>query len=122
LPGVALIAPGNLHMLLQRSGASYSVVLKNGPAVHYQRPSVDVMFQSVARNAGRNAVGVILTGMGADGAKGLLEMHEAGAKTIAQDEETCVVYGMPREAVKLGATDEVLPLAQIPKQVFHFLR
>lgn len=120
-PGVALIAPGNLHMLLERSGASYSVALKNGPAVHYQRPAVDVLFQSVARNAGRNAVGVILTGMGADGAKGLFDMHQSGAKTIAQDEDSCVVYGMPREAVKLGAADEVLPLGQIPKAVFSML-
>ena len=121
-PGVALIAPGNLHMLLERSGASYSVSLRSGPAVHYQRPSVDVMFSSVARNAGRNAVGVILTGMGADGAKGLLDMHQAGARTIAQDEATCVVYGMPREAVKLGGADEVLPLGQIPKAVFNLLQ
>lgn len=121
-PGVALIAPGNQHLLLRRSGASYSVVVKDGPAVHYQRPSVDVMFQSVAQNAGKNAVGVILTGMGADGAKGLQMMHETGSHTIAQDEETCVVYGMPKEAVKLGATDEVLPLKQIPQAIFNSLR
>jgi len=121
-PGVALIAPGNQHLLLRRSGASYSVVVKDGPAVHYQRPSVDVMFQSVAQNAGKNAVGVILTGMGADGAKGLQMMHETGSHTIAQDEETCVVYGMPKEAVRLGATDEVLPLKQIPQAIFNSLR
>ncbi len=121
-PGVALVAPGNHHLLLKRSGASYSVVIKDGPAVHFQRPSVDVMFQSVAQNAGKNAVGVILTGMGADGAKGLQMMHETGAKTIAQDEESCVVYGMPKEAVKLGAADDVLPLNQIPQAIFTSLR
>lgn len=121
-PGVALIAPGNYHLLLQRSGASYSVVLKNGPAVHFQRPSVDVMFQSVARNAGRNAVGVILTGMGADGAAGMLQMHETGAKTIAQDEDSCVVFGMPKEAIKAGAVDEIIPLQQIPQGIFQMLK
>ncbi|HQU86590.1 MAG TPA: chemotaxis response regulator protein-glutamate methylesterase [Pyrinomonadaceae bacterium] len=121
-PGVALVAPGNYHMLLQRSGASYSVVLKNGPAVHFQRPSVDVMFQSVARNAGKNAVGVILTGMGADGATGMLQMHETGAKTIAQDEDSCVVFGMPKEAIKVGAVDEIMPLQQIPQGIFQLLK
>ena len=121
-PGVALIAPGSDHLLLKRSGASYSVAVKGGPAVNYQRPSVDVLFQSVAQNAGKNAVGVILTGMGADGAKGMQMMHETGAKTIAQDEESCVVYGMPREAVKLGAVDDILPLKQIPQAIFNSLR
>lgn len=121
-PGVALVAPGNYHLLLQRSGASYSVVLKNGPAVHYQRPSVDVMFQSVARNAGKNSVGVILTGMGADGASGMLAMHENGARTIAQDEESCVVFGMPKEAIKIGAVDEIMPLSQIPQGIFQMLK
>ncbi|MBS1792384.1 MAG: chemotaxis response regulator protein-glutamate methylesterase [Acidobacteria bacterium] len=121
-PGVALVAPGNHHLLLKRSGASYSVVVKDGPVVHFQRPSVDVMFQSVAQNAGKNAVGVILTGMGADGAKGLQMMHDNGAKTIAQDEDTCVVYGMPKEAVKLGAADEILPLPQIPQAIFNSIR
>lgn len=121
-PGVALVAPGNYHMLLQRSGASYSVVLKNGPAVHFQRPSVDVMFQSVARNAGKNAVGVILTGMGADGATGMLQMHETGAKTIAQDEDSCVVFGMPKEAIKVGGVDEIMPLQQIPQGIFQLLK
>lgn len=120
-PGVALVAPGNHHMLLRRSGASYSVVVKDGPAVHYQRPSVDVMFQSVAQNAGKNAVGVILTGMGADGARGLQMMHETGSHTIAQDEDSCVVFGMPKEAVKLGAVDEVLPLGNIPQAIFGSL-
>lgn len=121
VPGVALVAPGNHHMLLKRSGASYSVVVKDGPAVHFQRPSVDVMFQSVAQNAGKNAVGVILTGMGADGARGLGMMHEAGSHTIAQDEETCVVYGMPKEAVKLGAVDEVKPLGDMTQAIFNSL-
>jgi len=120
-PGTALIAPGNQHMLLQKSGARYSVILKDGPLVHYQKPSVDVMFQSVARNAGKNAVGVILTGMGADGAKGLLEMRESGAQTIAQDEATCVVFGMPGEAVKLGAACEILPLQKIPGRVISLV-
>ena len=120
-PGVVLIAPGNQHMLLKRSGASYSVVVKDGPAVHYQRPSVDVMFQSVAQNAGKNAIGVILTGMGADGARGMQMMHDTGSHTIAQNEESCVVYGMPKEAVKLGAADEVLHLSQIPQAIFNSL-
>ncbi len=112
--GVALVAPGNHHMLLQQSGARYTVKIKDGPAVHYQRPSVDVLFNSVARGAGRNAIGVLLTGMGADGARGLLAMRQGGAHTIVQDEQTCVVYGMPKEAVKLGAADEVVPLPDIP--------
>lgn len=120
-PGVALVAPGNQHLLLKRSGASYSVIVKDGPAVHYQRPSVDVMFQSVAQNAGKNAVGIILTGMGADGARGLQMMHETGSHTIAQDEDSCVVYGMPKEAVKLEAVDEILPLLKIPKAIFSSL-
>ncbi|MFZ7125714.1 MAG: protein-glutamate methylesterase/protein-glutamine glutaminase [Desulfobacterales bacterium] len=117
VPGVALIAPGNRHMLLQRSGGVYLVRVKEGPRVHYQRPSVDVLFQSVAKNAGANAVGVILTGMGADGAKGMLAMKESGAYNLAQDEETCVVFGMPREAIRIGGVDEVLPLGKIPKAI-----
>jgi two-component system chemotaxis response regulator CheB len=119
VPGIALLAPGNQHMLLQRSGANYSVILKNGPAVHFQRPSVDVLFQSVAKNAGSNALGVILTGMGKDGAKGMLAMHETGARTIAQDEKSCVVFGMPKEAIRLGAADEVLPLRRITQAIFQ---
>jgi two-component system, chemotaxis family, protein-glutamate methylesterase/glutaminase len=111
--GRALIAPGNYHMLLRRSGARYYVEVKTGPMVHHQRPSVDVLFKSVADYAGANAVGVILTGMGADGADGLLKMREAGAGTIAQDEQSCVVFGMPKEAVKLGAAEKVLPLQHI---------
>jgi two-component system, chemotaxis family, protein-glutamate methylesterase/glutaminase len=122
VPGTALIAPGNRHMLLYRRGGTYLVNLKNGPRVHYQRPSVDVLFQSVAKNAGRNAVGVLLTGMGADGAKGLLAMRENGAHTIAQDEKTCVVFGMPKEAVKLGAADEIVPLSKIAQAIINALK
>ena len=119
VPGVALIAPGNYHMVLRRSGAQYLVKIKGGPRVHYQRPAVDVLFQSVARYAGANAVGVILTGMGADGAKGLLEMKAAGAHTIAQDEATCVVFGMPKEAINLGAATEVMPLPRMAGAVIN---
>jgi two-component system chemotaxis response regulator CheB len=111
--GTALIAPGNFHMLLRRSGARYYVQVKTGPMVHHQRPSVDVLFKSVADYAGANAVGVILTGMGADGAEGMLKMREAGARTIAQDEQSCVVFGMPKEAIKLGGAEKVGPLADI---------
>lgn len=113
LAGHALIAPGNKHTLLKRSGAKYYVEVKEGPLVNRHRPSVDVLFRSAARYAGANAVGIIMTGMGDDGAKGLLEMKDAGAKTAAQDEATCVVYGMPKEAVKLGAADRVLPLEKL---------
>ncbi|MBW1929098.1 MAG: chemotaxis response regulator protein-glutamate methylesterase [Deltaproteobacteria bacterium] len=119
--GQALIAPGNYHMLLRRSGARYYVRVKTGPMVHHQRPSVDVLFRSVAQYAGRNAVGVIMTGMGADGAQGLLEMKNAGAKTIAQDEKTCVVFGMPKEAIKLGAANRVVPLNEIPKVALEWI-
>jgi two-component system chemotaxis response regulator CheB len=122
VPGVALVAPGNRHMLLERSGAVYLVRVKDGPRVHYQRPSVDVLFQSVARNAGRNAVGVILTGMGADGACGLLEMHQQGASTIAQDEESCVVFGMPKEAIKLGGVDEIVALPRVAQSIVNALQ
>lgn len=115
--GQALIAPGNYHMLLKRSGARYYVEIKEGPLVNRHRPSVDVLFRSAARYAGANAVGVIMTGMGADGAKGLLEMKEAGAKTVAQDEKSCVVFGMPKEAIKLGGVDKVLPLNDIAPHV-----
>jgi two-component system chemotaxis response regulator CheB len=108
--GRALIAPGNHHLLLKRSGARYYVEVKDGPLVCRHRPSVDVLFRSAARYAGQNAVGVILTGMGDDGARGMLELKQAGAVTIAQDEATCVVFGMPKEAIKLGAVDKVLPL------------
>ena len=108
--GRALIAPGNHHMLLKRSGARYYVDIKDGPLVCRHRPSVDVLFRSAARYAGQNAVGVILTGMGDDGANGLLEMKQAGAMTIAQDEASCVVFGMPKEAIKRSAVSKVLPL------------
>ena len=120
VPGVALIAPGNQHMVLTRNGGTYTVRIKSGPRVHYQRPSVDVLFQSVAKSAGRNAVGVMLTGMGADGAKGMLAMKESGACTLAQDEATCVVYGMPKEAVKLGGVDRSLPLREIAGAILAF--
>ncbi len=113
VPGTVLVAPGNFHMMLTLSGAQYQVRVKDGPRVHHQRPAVDVLFASVARYAGRNAIGAIFTGMGADGAKGLLQMREAGAHTIAQDEASCVVFGMPKEAIKLGAVMEVLPLDDI---------
>ena len=119
VPGIALLAPGNRHMVLERSGARYQVRIKDGPPVHHQRPAVDVLFQSVARCAGRNATGAILTGMGADGAKGLLLMRESGAYTVAQDEKSCVVYGMPREAVRLGAAVDVLPLSRIAGAVLE---
>lgn len=112
-PGKALIAPGNHHMLLKRSGAVYMVQVKDGPRINRHRPSVDVLFKSVAQYAGRNAVGVIMTGMGDDGARGLLEMKQAGALTIGQDEASCVVYGMPREAAKIGGVDHVVPLDRI---------
>jgi two-component system chemotaxis response regulator CheB len=115
--GRALIAAGNHHLLLKRSGARYYVEIKDGPLVSRHRPSVDVLFRSAARYAGKNCVGVIMTGMGDDGAKGMLEMKEAGAYTIAQDEESCVVFGMPKKAIELGAVDRVLPLGAIPTAV-----
>ncbi len=117
LRGRALVAPGNHHMLLKRSGARYYVDIKDGPLVCRHRPSVDVLFRSAARYAGQNAVGVIMTGMGDDGANGMLEMKEAGAVTIAQDEETCVVFGMPHEAIKRDAVDEVLPLPAVSRAI-----
>jgi two-component system, chemotaxis family, protein-glutamate methylesterase/glutaminase len=120
IPGRALIAPGNYHMLLRRSGAVYHVEVKQGPLVSRHRPSVDVLFKSVARYAGRNAVGVIMTGMGADGADGMKLMHDQGAKTIAQDERTSVVYGMPKEAVARGGVDVSLPLDRIPQGTLDF--
>ncbi|MGD0058509.1 MAG: chemotaxis response regulator protein-glutamate methylesterase [Verrucomicrobiia bacterium] len=119
VPGVALIAPGNYHMVLRRSGARYYVEVKSGPMVCRQRPSVEVLFLSVAKYAGDNATGAILTGMGADGAKGLLEMRQAGAFTMAQDEATSVVYGMPREAVACGAACETVPLERIAEELLR---
>jgi two-component system chemotaxis response regulator CheB len=115
--GRALIAPGNHHLLLKRSGARYYVEIKDGPLVSRHRPSVDVLFRSAARYAGKNAVGVIMTGMGDDGAKGMLEMKQAGAFTIAQDEDSCVVFGMPKKAIELNGVDRVLPLSAIPEAV-----
>lgn len=111
--GKALIAPGNFHMALSRSGAMYRVNIKDGPMVNHQRPAVDILFESVAAQAGKNAVGVILTGMGADGARGMLAMKNAGARTIAQDEDSCVVFGMPKEAIKLGGVTKIAPLERI---------
>lgn len=119
--GVALLAPGNYHMLLKRSGARYYVQIKKGPLVHHQRPAVDVLFHSVAAYAGGNAVGVILTGMGSDGAFGLLKMKEAGARTMAQDEKSCIVFGMPKEAIKLGAAEKVVPLKSIAQTALNLI-
>jgi two-component system, chemotaxis family, protein-glutamate methylesterase/glutaminase len=122
LRGRALIAPGNHHLLLKRSGARYFVEVKDGPLVCRHRPSVDVLFRSAARYAGQNAVGVIMTGMGDDGARGLLEMKQAGSFTIAQDEATCVVFGMPREAIKLNGVSKVLPLMSIANGILNHCR
>jgi two-component system chemotaxis response regulator CheB len=116
-PGLALIAPGNLHMIVHRSGGAYRVTVKDGPMVCFQRPSVDVLFSSVAEAAGRHAVGVILTGMGSDGAQGLKKMQSAGAATIAQDEASCVVFGMPMQAIRLGAADRVVPLELVARTI-----
>jgi len=117
IPGRALIAPGNYHMMLNRSGANYYVSIKQGPLVCRHRPSVEVLFKSVAKYVGANAVGVMLTGMGGDGAEGMLEMKKAGAFNIAQDEETCVVFGMPNEAIKAGGVDKVEPLTGITSRI-----
>ncbi len=119
LPGTALVAPGGQHTLLRRSGAQFVVHVKSGPPVHHQRPSVDVLFKSVAKSAGPNAVGVDLTGMGEDGAEGLLAMRDAGAPTIAQDEASCVVFGMPKRAIELGGADSVMPLPRIPDAILE---
>jgi two-component system chemotaxis response regulator CheB len=115
--GRVLIAPGNRHMVLRRSGANYFVSVKTGPLVNHHRPSVDVLFKSVAQFAGANAIGVLMTGMGSDGAEGMRTMHDAGAATIAQDEASCVVFGMPREAIALGAADHITPLDQIAANI-----
>jgi two-component system chemotaxis response regulator CheB len=117
IPGRALIAPGNFHMMLRRSGANYYVNVKNGPLVNRHRPSVGVLFKSVAKYAGANAVGIILTGMGYDGAEGMVEMKENGAFTIAQDEKTSAVFGMPKEAIRLGGVNIVEPLDKIPRKI-----
>ncbi len=117
IPGRALIAPGNKHMLLRRSGARYYVEVKTGPLVSRHRPSVEVLFNSVAQSAGQNAIGVIMTGMGADGADGMLKMKQSGAVTIAQDEASCVVFGMPKEAIKRGGVDYIVSLDKIPETI-----
>jgi two-component system chemotaxis response regulator CheB len=117
--GLALVAPGDFHMLLRKGDGGYFVNVKTGPKVCYQRPSIDVLFHSAAEAAGREAVGVLLTGMGADGAQGLLAMCRTGARTIAQNEDTCVVFGMPREAIALGAAGQVLPLASISDAILR---
>ena len=117
LPGHVYIAPGSHHLLIERDGARFVCRLNDGPPVNRHRPSVDVMFRSVAQNVGRNAIGVILTGMGDDGAAGMKELHDAGASTIAQDEKTSVVWGMPGEAVKLGGIDNILPLKSVPGKI-----
>ncbi len=120
LTGQALIAPGGQHMLLRRSGAKYYVEVKDGPLVSRHKPSVDVMFRSVAKSAGRNALGIIMTGMGDDGARGMKEMHDVGSKTIAQNEQSCVVYGMPKEAVNHGGVDTIIPLDNIPDEIVKY--
>ena len=119
LPGRALIAPGGRHMLLRRDGARYCVDVIDGPLVNRHRPSVDVLFRSVAKQAGANALGIIMTGMGDDGAAGLLEMRKAGARTVAQDEESCVVYGMPKEAVKRGGVEKTVALKSIDREILQ---
>ena len=118
--GHAYIAPGGKHMELYRSGAKYFIKIQDGPLVNRHKPSVEVLFNSVAVHAGQNAVGIIMTGMGRDGAQGLLNMREAGARTIAQDEKSCVVFGMPKEAIMLGAADQIMPLEEIPRRVLGF--
>lgn len=122
IPGLALIAPGGRHMLLKRNGAQYVVEVIDGPLVNRHKPSVDVLFRSVAKFAGANALGIIMTGMGDDGARGMKEMHDAGARTIAQDEASCVVFGMPKEAIKLGAADQTMALEQIPAAIISYGR
>lgn len=117
IPGLVLIAPGGLHMQLRRSGAQYRVAVVDGPAINRHKPSVDVLFRSVANAAGRNALGIIMTGMGDDGANGLLAMRQAGAHTIAQDRDSSVVFGMPREAIERGAAVDILPLSSIANAI-----
>jgi len=119
MPGLVLIAPGGKHMLLRRSGAQYRVEVKDGPLVSRHKPSVDVLFRSTAQAAGKNAIGIIMTGMGDDGAKGMKELHDTGALTLAQDESSCVVYGMPKEAVKAGGVDGELSLSAIPNLIMQ---
>lgn len=118
--GQVYVSPGNLHLLLKETGNQYFIQLKDGPPVSRHKPSVDVLFRSFAKSAGKNALGIILTGMGDDGAAGMLEMHNSSIKTIAQDEETCMVFGMPKEAIKRGGVDSVLPLHKIPEAIIDF--
>ena len=120
LPGRALIAPGGRQMSIHREGTQYRVEVRELPPVNRHCPSVDVLFASVAHQAGHNALGILMTGMGDDGARGLKQMHEARARTIAQNEASCVVFGMPKEAIKLGAVDQIMPLDQIPMAIIHF--
>lgn len=122
VPGTVLIAPGGYHMLLQRSGANYYVAVKDGPMVCRQKPSVEVLFNSVAEYAGANAVGAILTGMGNDGAEGLLKMRQKGAHTLAEDESTCVVFGMPKEAIAKGGAEKIVPLDQVTRTMISLLK
>ena len=122
MPGRALLAPGGKHMMLARSGAQYTIEVVDGPLINRHRPSVDVLFRSCAKFAGKNAVGVIMTGMGDDGARGLKEMRDAGASTLAEDESTCVVFGMPKEAIRLGGVDRVVPLTQIPEVILGLVK
>ncbi len=122
LMGRVLIAPGNYHMLLKKSGSDYFVQVKEGPMVHHHRPSVDVLFHSVASVAGNNTIGVMLTGMGGDGSIGMKEMHDKGAHNIAQNEDSCVVYGMPKEAIKLGAVDQILHINEISSAIIDAVR
>lgn len=119
--GLILLAPGNKHMVLRRSGARYFVNIKDGPMIHHQRPAVDVTFSSIAKYAGANSLGVILTGMGQDGARGLKDMHDSGAPTIAQDQKTCVVFGMPKVAIEYGGVDYVMPLGGIANKIISIL-
>jgi two-component system chemotaxis response regulator CheB len=121
LPGHAYLAPGNRHLLLKRSGANYVTGLSDGPPVSRHRPSVDVLFRSAANCAGKNAIGIIMTGMGDDGAAGMLEMHQAGSCTLAQDEQSCVVFGMPKEAIARGGVDEVVPLQDLSRRLSLWL-
>lgn len=120
MPGLALIAPGGLHLSVQRSGAQYRVQVQDGPPVSRHKPSVDVLFRSVAKAAERNALGLIMTGMGDDGARGLRLMHEAGATTWAQDEQSCVVFGMPREAIRMGAVEKIYSLEELPARLIEY--
>ena len=122
LPGTCLLAPGNFHMVMRRSGARYYVNVKTGPLVCHQRPAADVLFNSVAAYGGANAIGVILTGMGKDGASGILKMKQAGARTIAQDEKSCVVFGMPKEAIEMGGVDEIVTLHEISNTILRMLQ